>query len=111
MGEPQGSYLTNAVVTTTDIPNAEEVILGVRPSLKRCYEATRSGGPHFGGMVTCSMRLDKDGKVVGVSVTRRDRLPNPMVDCLIAALKTARFGRLEHDAIVVVPVRFEAPDE
>lgn len=110
-GEPQGSFLTNAVVTSTSLPNAEDVIVGVRPSFKRCYDTQRSGGPHFGGMVTCSARIEKDGKVAAVSVVRRDRLPNPMVDCLITALKTARFGPLAREEFVVVPIRFEGPDD
>jgi hypothetical protein len=111
-GEPLGSNVTNAATTSvSNVPDAESVIVGLRPRFKRCYENVRGSGPHIAGMVTCSMRVKKDGKVASVSLTRRDRLPSPMVDCIIGTLKSAVFAPLNEDEIVVVPVRFETPED
>ena len=92
-------------------PNAERVIVGLRPRFKRCYDQVRGNGPHIAGMVTCSMRITNDGKVASMSLTRRDRLPNPMVECILKTLKSAVFAPLKEDEIVVVPVRFEVPED
>jgi hypothetical protein len=61
-------------------------------------------------MVTCGVRITKAGKVAAVSVVRRDRLPNPLVDCIVSTLKTASFGPLDEEAHIQVPVRFALPE-
>ena len=56
-------------------------------------------------MVTCSVRIAKDGKVAAVSLSRRDRLPPPLDECLMSTLKGAVFQPLSQDEIVIVPVK------
>lgn len=111
-GEPLGSNVSNKPTTSSsNVPDADRVIVGLRPKFKECYDTVRGNGPHIAGMVTCSLRIAKDGKVAAVSLSRRDRLPPPLVECLMSTLKGALFQPLSQDEIVIVPVRFEVPDD
>ena len=105
--EPQGSALTNAVTTSSStVADADRGVLAVRPKLRACYEAARGKGPEIVGMVTCGVRITKAGKVGAVGVTRRNSLPNPLVDCIIRVLGTAVFAPRAEEAVIMVPVRF-----
>jgi hypothetical protein len=110
VGEPLGSPLSNSPTTSSgSVANADEVIIGLRPKLRACYASARGSGPPIAGMVTCGVRITKQGRVAAVSVVRRDRLPNPLVACIVTELKTARFGTLDEEAHIQVPVRFAVP--
>jgi hypothetical protein len=112
-GEPLGSPLSNAPTTSTGPSgnNAIAAINAVRPKLKSCYQKAKGTGPEIAGMVSCGLRVTKEGKVASISVTRRDRLPNPLVDCIVKELKTATFGPMEEEVVIQVPVRFAVPSE
>jgi hypothetical protein len=111
-GEPLGSNVSNAATTSSsNVPDADRVVVGLRPKFKACYDAWRKDGPHVAGMVTFSVRIGKDGHVAATSLTRRNSLPMPMVDCIRESLSGAVFAPLTQDEIVIVPVRFEVPDD
>ena len=105
--DPQGSTLTNAVTTSSaSVADADRAILALRPKLRHCYEVARGKGPEIEGMVTCGLRITKAGKVGAVGLTRRDSLPNPLVDCIVRELATAAFAPRDAEAVIQVPVRF-----
>jgi hypothetical protein len=105
--EPLGSTISNAVTTSSgSVADADRVILALRPKLRRCYEAARGAGPQIEGMVTCGVRITKAGTVGAVGVTRRNSLPNALVECIVRELHTAVFEPREADAVIQVPVRF-----
>lgn len=108
-GEPMGSPVTNAPITSSSVPNAGKVIAAMKPQFKDCYDKARGGGPHIEGMVTTILHVGKKGKVQSMSLVRRSQLPPPLVECINKALSTAAFEPTPEDEIVVVPVRFEVP--
>jgi hypothetical protein len=112
-GEPLGSPLSNAPATSTGPSgnNAVAAINAVRPKLRSCYQTAKGSGPDIAGMVSCGLRVTKEGKVASISVTRRDRLPTPLVDCIVKELKTATFGPTEEEVVIQIPVRFAVPGE
>jgi hypothetical protein len=104
--------VSNAATTSSGtVTDADEVIVAMRPKFKKCYETTRGKGPEIAGMVSCGLRITKDGKVASISVTRRDRLPAPLVECIVGQLKTAAFKPLDEEVVIQVPVRFAVADE
>jgi hypothetical protein len=92
------------------VADADRGIVAVRPKLRRCYEIARGKGPEIAGMVTCGVRITKAGTVGAVGVTRRDSLPDPLVECIIRELKTAVFAPRDAEAVIMVPVRFGRDD-
>lgn len=114
-GEPLGSPVSNAPTTSgaADVPGSESVILALRPKFRACYATIKGSGPEIVGMVSCGLRINPRGEVVSVSVTRRDRLPYPLVDCIVKELSSAKFAPLPEptDAMLQVPVRFRVLGE
>ena len=111
-GNPLGSPVSNAATTSSvAVPEADRVIVSLRPKLRRCYDTTKGKGPDVAGMVTCGVRITKTGKVAAVGVVRRSRLPNPLVDCITKELASASFEPRESDAVIMVPVRFALADD
>lgn len=109
--EPIGSPVSNAATTSKgNVKDADQVIVGLRPQFKACYQKVRGSGPDIQGMVSCGVRITKDGKVAAVSVTRRAYLPDPLVQCLVGVVKTAKFGPLEEETVIQVPIRFGLND-
>jgi hypothetical protein len=94
-----------------NVPDANEVIVSLRPKFKQCYDKVKGSGPDLYGMVSCGVRITKQGKVAAISVVRRSYLPNPLVDCLTDALKTAQFKPLPEEAHIGVPIRFASKDD
>jgi hypothetical protein len=110
-GEPLGSPLTNSPTTSSgDVADADSVVVGLRPKFRDCYTSARGKGPEIEGMVSCGVRITKEGKVASISVTRRDRLPNTLVECIVRELKTATFAPRADEAVIQVPVRFALPE-
>jgi hypothetical protein len=106
--------VTNAVTTSGggDVPDSDAVIIALRPKFKACYEEQKKKeGRDIVGMVSCGLHITKEGKVTSVSVTRRDRIPYPMMDCIVGVMKTAKFAPLPDDAMLQVPVRFRIPNQ
>jgi hypothetical protein len=111
-GEPLGSPVTNAATTSSgSVSDADDVVIALRPKFRACYASACGSGPEIAGMVSCGLRITKQGKVAAISVTRRDRLPAPLVDCIVRELKTAAFKPLAEEVVIQVPVRFAVPGE
>jgi hypothetical protein len=111
-GEPLGSPVSNEPTTSSGHHgDVARPILAVRPKLRACYASVRGDGPDIAGMVSCGVRITKEGKVAAISVTRRDRLPNPLVECIVRELKTMVFEPRSDEDVIQGPVRFAVPDE
>src|SRR5262245_53167254 len=65
---PRGSRLTNAPTTSSEaVGDADQVITALRPRFRECYETAKTSDPTIAGMVTCGVRIGKNGKVAAVS--------------------------------------------
>ena len=106
-GEPLGSPLSNAPTTSSSpVVDANRAVNALRPKLKNCYDQVKGNGPDVAGMVTCGVRITRAGKVAAIGVTRRNRLPGPLVECITRELATAVFEPRESEEVIMVPVRF-----
>ncbi len=108
-GDPKGSWISDAPTTSSSqVSEADRVVEGLRPKLRACYDKAVADGTRVSGMVTCGVRIAKNGKVAAVGVTRRSGLPAPLVECIVAELKNAQFDKRAEEGLIQVPVRFGA---
>lgn len=103
----EGSALMGGVgVAGGSLPNAPAMVARLRGRFRRCYEQGLNRDPDMQGAVTLVLKVAPDGTVADVGGGGGADLA-PIVACLKAVAKTARFDSTPNGAIVTVPMTFK----
>jgi hypothetical protein len=92
------------VRATVSVPNAEQVVAGLRPAFRRCYASALQQDPNMAGVADLGVKLGPGGEVTGVSVKGGNGLSPALVKCLSGVAERARFAPPPGgNAILIMP--------
>lgn len=92
---------TTTAAASSRPADLEEVIASIRPKLRSCLTRSAESG---GGVVILEVTIAGDGTVASVVAVSRSGLDDETAECLMAAVRSARFAATGHTTTFRLPV-------
>jgi hypothetical protein len=96
-----------AAVLGGAVGNAAEVVAGMSPSFRRCYNRGLAEDPNMNGSLKITAKIGPDGDVLSATPSGGAGLSGAVISCAVARVQSAQFSPPSGGgATIVIPITF-----
>lgn len=106
---PAGSVAIGGSGASNQVPNAPQVIAGMRAGFRMCYGRALAEDPKVAGSIRVTAKIGPGGEVLSATHAGH-KLPQQMVSCVLARVESALFSPPPGGgAVIIIPISFQPP--